>query len=88
MLSMAHISLRRFPDRFNTSLNLDEHNEMKELAWLRVKRPVSHGWNPGDYYLPTVWCQTSYLTFLCLGFICKMVIITMTSLECVEYELR
>lgn len=27
-----------YPDRLNTSLNLDKHNEMKKLAWLRVKQ--------------------------------------------------
>ena len=54
MLSMVHVSLRKFTDKFNIPLNLDEYNEMKEIA--QSKTNVSHEWNPDEYHLPTVWC--------------------------------
>lgn len=53
MLSMAHVYLR-FPEQFNTSLNLDERNEMKEMAQSKTKG--RYEWNPGEYHLLTAWC--------------------------------
>lgn len=37
MFSMVRVSLRQFPEKFSTSLNLDEHNEMKEMAKVKQK---------------------------------------------------
>lgn len=81
MFPMVRASLRRFPEKFSASLNVDEHNEIKEMAEGKTK--VRREWNPGEYHLPTVWYGMSYLTSLCLGFIiCKMgIIIITTSLE-------